>query len=215
MNLNDLLPYFELYKNLKDAGKDTMLNDELQLKEQEFADKEITVSGVVNEIDIQKNELIISYIDKSNDPGPLKRLISKHFFIFSSSDNLDSLIKRFEIEKDDLVQVTGNIISLHRQSVLRIKLSSISLTEKNHGLNKATDKKGCFIATAVYGSREAAEVQQFYQLRDNVLSQSFAGRLFIKLYYDVSPALAKWISDKPVIKSFIRKYILDKILKKF
>ena len=215
MNLNDLLPYFELYRNLKDAGKDMVLNDELQEKEQEFVDKEITTSGVVSEIDIPKNELIITYRDKRSEPSPIKHLISNHFFIFSSSDNLAGATKKFNIQKDDLVQVTGNIISLHRQSVLRIKLVSISVIEKNHGLAKSSPKKGCFIATAVYGSHDAAEVQKFYQLRDNVLSKSFAGRCFIKFYYLVSPSLAKWIDNKPVIKSFIKRNILDKMLNKF
>ncbi len=215
MNLNDLLPYFELYRNLKDAGKDMVLNDELQEKEQEFIDKEITVSGVVNEIDIPKNELIITYRDRSDESNQIKYLISNHFFIFSSSDNLASITKQFDIQKDDLVQITGNIVSLHRQSVMRIKLASISVIEKNHGLTKAIPKKGCFIATAVYGSHEAAEVQKFYELRDNVLSKSFAGRTFIKFYYTISPSLAKWIDNKPPIKSFIRRNILDKMLNRF
>ncbi|HLK27588.1 MAG TPA: CFI-box-CTERM domain-containing protein [Puia sp.] len=214
MNLNDLLPYFELYKELKDSGKETVLNDELQEKEQEFVNKEITVSGIVNEIDTQKNELIITHRDKSDESDKIRNLISNHFFIFSSAGNIDDILKQFNIQKNDLVKVTGNIISLHRQSVLRIKLSSVSVTEKNHGLIKASDKKGCFIATAVYGSRETKEVLRFYELRDNVLSKSFGGRLFIKFYYAVSPFLAKWIDDKPGIKSFVRKNILDKILEK-
>jgi hypothetical protein len=215
MKLNDLLSYFELYRNLKDAGKDTILNDQLLEKEKEFVGKEITAQGVVSEIDSQKNEIIITYKDKSTENSPLKRLISNHFFVFASADDLNALIKQFSIEKDDLVQLTGLITSLHRQSVLRISLSSISVVEKNHGLIKSTDKKGCFIATAVYGSHNALEVQQFYKLRDQVLAKSLPGRLFIRFYYSVSPSLAKWIDNRPLIKSFIKKYILDKILYMF
>ncbi len=215
MNLNDLVTYFELYKSLKDAGKDTVLNDELQKTEQQFVNKEITVSGVVNEIDLQKNELIITYKEKSSNANKLRHLISNHFFIFSSSNELPQFIKQFDIKKDDLIYVTGNIISLHRQSVLRIQLSSVSIIEKNHGLVKQSDKKGCFIATAVYGSNNASEVQKFYQFRDDVLSQHFLGRVFIKFYYLVSPTLAKWIDNKPHIKSFIKKNILNKMLERF
>jgi hypothetical protein len=215
MNLNDLLPYFELYKGLKDAGNDTVLNDELQDKEQEFVNREIIASGIVNEIDAQKKELIITYVGKGEESNQLKALISNHFFIFCSADNFDAIVQQSNIQKDDFVQVTGNIVSLHRQSVLRMKLSTISVIEKNRGLTKASNKKGCFIATAVYESHEAAEVQKFYELRDNVLSKSFAGRTFIKLYYFFSPSLAKWINDKPRIKLFIRKNILDKMLNRF
>jgi hypothetical protein len=215
MNLSDLFPYFELYNSLKQSGKDTVLNEALLQMEQEFLDKEITVSGIVSEIDTQKNELIITYRDKSGESAAVKHLISNHFFIFASSDNLSPLVKQFNIQKDDLIQLTGHIVSLHRQSVLRIRLSSVSVIEKNHGLTKKNDKKGCFIATAVYGSHEAIEVQKFYQLRDEILAKSFAGRLFIRFYYAVSPALAKWMEDKPVMKSFIRKNILDKMLERF
>ena len=83
MKLNDLLSYFELYRNLKESGKDTVLNDELLEKEKEFVNKEITVPGVVSEIDFQKKEVIITYKDKSTEHSPLKRLISNHFFVFA------------------------------------------------------------------------------------------------------------------------------------
>ncbi len=215
MKLPDLIPFFELYRNLKEAGNDTILHDELLEKEKDFINQEIIVPGVVNEIDFHKKEIIITYKDKSTENGLLKRLISKHFFVFAFSDDLDALIKKSDIEKNDLVRLTGVITSLHRQSVLRISLSSISLIEKDHGLNKTTAKKGCFIATAVYGSHDAAQVQQFYEYRDMVLAKSFFGRLFIRFYYCVSPSLAKWIDDKPLLKSFVRKHVLDKLLQRF
>jgi hypothetical protein len=214
MNLNDLLPYFELYKNLQDSGKETLLNEKLAAKEKEFVGKEITVLGVVNEIDLQKKEIILTYRSKDGS-DPLLRLISNHFFIFSISDEIPELVKEFNIEKDDLVEVNGEIISIHRQSVLRIALSSVTIQEKNFGLTRSTRKKGCFIATAVYGGESSWQVQRFYRLRDDVLNRSLPGRLFVQFYYFVSPALARWVEDKPGIKSFIRKRILDRILERF
>jgi len=215
MNLTDLTPYFELFRKLKSDGQDVVLNDDLLEKEKEFAGQQITVTGIVNEIDIQKNELIITYRNEAGESNQFKKLISNHFFIFSSSDNLDAFIKQFNIQKDDLVQIVGNIISIHRQSAMRIRLTAVSVIEKKRGLVKLTEKKGCFIATVVYGNAHAPEVQRFYELRDQVLSKSFAGRMFIKFYYFVSPAFASWINDKPRIKFFIRKNILDKLLKWF
>ncbi|HVM89766.1 MAG TPA: CFI-box-CTERM domain-containing protein [Puia sp.] len=215
MNLNDLLPYFELYQNLKTSGEDTILNEKLQQKEEAYINKEISVTGIVSEIDRAKNELIITYRADDGSSGNLNGLISSHFFIFSSSENLPVLISEFNIQKEDFVRVSGKITSLHRQSVMRLQLSSVSVLKKNVGIVKRTAKKGCFIATAVYGSCEAEEVIKFYRLRDEVLYQSFFGRLFVCIYYIVSPTLAKWIDDKPAIKSFIRKYILDRILNNF
>ncbi|HXB43154.1 MAG TPA: CFI-box-CTERM domain-containing protein [Puia sp.] len=215
MKLNDLLSYFELYRNLKESGKDTVLNKDLLEKEKEFVNRQITVPGVVSEIDFLKKEIIITYKDKTVEHNPLKRFISNHFFVFATCEDLDGLIKQFNIETDDLVQLTGVVISLHRKSAMRIAFSSISVIEKNYGLTKSSDKKGCFIASAVYGSRDAEQVQQFYQIRDLVIAKSWLGRIFIRFYYGVSPTLAKWIDKRPAMKSFIKKYILDKILRRF
>jgi hypothetical protein len=217
MTLADLAPYFELYKKLKENDEDIVLNKDLQAIEKQFVGKEITMTAVISELDIQKNELIGTYKPQTNSDGgfSIKKLTGTHFFIFASSQNLAGIIQLYNLEKDDLVQITGSILSLHRHSVVRVSLISISVIEKNHGITKAVEKKGCFIATAVYGSADANQVQQFYFIRDNYLAKSTAGNLFIKFYYAVSPTLAKWIDNKPKIKSFTRKYILDKILSRY
>lgn len=41
----------------------------------------------------------------------------------------------------------------------------------------------CFVATAVYGSRDAPQVRTLREFRDNVLMQSPAGRTFVDFYY--------------------------------
>jgi len=215
MTLNDLTPYFELFKKLKENGEDIVLNKDLQEKEKNYIGKEINIVALASEIDNQKNELIGTYKPQDNkDKGlSVKKLIGSHFFIFAYSPSLSRLLAENQVEKDDLVQLTGNILSLHRHSVLRITLNAVSVLEKNHSLTKPVSKKGCFIATAVYGDGNSAELRQFYAIRDEALSKSVAGRLFIHIYYFLSPGLAKWIGDKPRIKSFTRKYLLDPILK--
>jgi len=73
--------------------------------------------------------------------------------------------------------------------------------------------KGCYIATAVYNSYDAPEVLSLRRFRDEILSTSILGRLFIKLYYFFSPPVAKRLKKTPHINMFIRK-ILDKIVEK-
>ncbi len=51
MELEDLKPYFELYNNLRDAGKDTILHFDLTKKEKEYAGKELHFEGILSEID--------------------------------------------------------------------------------------------------------------------------------------------------------------------
>ena len=53
-------------------------------------------------------------------------------------------------------------------------------------------ESGCYIATAVYGSYDCPEVWTLRRYRDDVLDNSWYGRLFIRAYYAISPRLVKW-----------------------
>lgn len=50
---------------------------------------------------------------------------------------------------------------------------------------------GCYIATAVYGSYDAPQVRTLRRFRDESLATSAPGRAFVRLYYAVSPSLAR------------------------
>lgn len=52
-------------------------------------------------------------------------------------------------------------------------------------------KSGCYIATAIYGSYDCPEVWTLRRYRDNVLDNTWYGRLFIRIYYAISPTLVK------------------------
>lgn len=52
---------------------------------------------------------------------------------------------------------------------------------------------GCFIATAAYGSSSASEVELLRSWRDEVLLQTYYGRLFVDWYYRISPTIAALI----------------------
>lgn len=54
---------------------------------------------------------------------------------------------------------------------------------------------GCYVATCVYGSYDCPEVWTLRRFRDMKLSATWYGRLFIKLYYTVSPTLVRWFGD--------------------
>lgn len=55
----------------------------------------------------------------------------------------------------------------------------------------APAKGGCYIATAVYGSYDAAPVVTLRRFRDERLALSAAGRALIRVYYTLSPPLAR------------------------
>ena len=72
---------------------------------------------------------------------------------------------------------------------------------------------GCYIATAVYGSYDCPEVWTLRRFRDNVLAKKLSGRIFIYLYYAISPTIVKWFGKTEWFKN-MWKPILDKKIKK-
>ena len=63
---------------------------------------------------------------------------------------------------------------------------------RSSGNSSSSSSGGCYIATAVYGSYDCPEVWTLRRYRDDVLDNSWYGRLFIRAYYAISPRLVKW-----------------------
>ena len=78
---------------------------------------------------------------------------------------------------------------------------------KLYNSENTQQNKQCFIATAVYGSSFSPEVEALRQWRDRGLSTTFIGRSLISTYYKYSPAIARYIEDKPFIKGLVRKVL--------
>ncbi len=79
--------------------------------------------------------------------------------------------------------------------------------------SEPTKKKGCYVATCVYGSYDCPEVWTLRRYRDNKLGASHGGRAFIRLYYAISPTLVKWFGNTNWFKKMWRG-VLDKKVKK-
>jgi hypothetical protein len=61
-------------------------------------------------------------------------------------------------------------------------------------------KQGCYIATAVYGSYDCPEVWVLRRFRDQFLLRSSFGKVFVKMYYFVSPVLVKQFGESKWFK---------------
>ena len=67
---------------------------------------------------------------------------------------------------------------------------------------------GCYIATAVYGSYNKPEVIVLRRFRDEVLLECWWGRIFVKIYYTLSPPMAEKLKNTKRINTIVRN-ILD------
>src|SRR5262245_2852768 len=63
---------------------------------------------------------------------------------------------------------------------------------------------GCFIATAAFGSPLAPEVQILRSFRDRYLMISGPGRMFVAVYYRLSPPAAALIREHPALRAATR-----------
>lgn len=66
----------------------------------------------------------------------------------------------------------------------------------------------CFIATAACGHFEAPEVRILRQYRDERLLPHAFGRQLVRLYYLVSPPLARWIYPRPTVREAVRRHLI-------
>lgn len=71
--------------------------------------------------------------------------------------------------------------------------------------------KGCYVATAVYGSYDCPEVWTLRRFRDYYLANSLLGRAFIRIYYATSPTLVKLFGSTAWFKRFWKQK-LDKLV---
>lgn len=83
-----------------------------------------------------------------------------------------------------------------------------SYNDKEQRNNK---RRGCYIATCVYGSYDCPSVWTLRRFRDEVLNKNVSGRLFIKLYYAVSPTAVRLFGNNKIFRSFWKKR-LDKLV---
>ncbi len=77
--------------------------------------------------------------------------------------------------------------------------------------NLQNSRRGCFIATAAYGSYSAPQVQALRAFRDRYLLTNSAGSAFVRWYYEHGPVAAAWLDAHPGYKPVVRAALLPEI----
>jgi len=128
------------------------------------------------------------------------------------------------VKPEELKKITDNIVGYlddaiaqnDRNKAAYIQRKEEILTEFNSELAKhkiVAKKDGCYIATVVYGSYDCPQVWTLRRYRDNTLAKTISGRVFIRIYYAISPIIVKWFGRTEWLNLFGR-IMLDKFIVK-
>lgn len=140
------------------------------------------------------------------------------------SSNINGTFYCMDLDGNNLRKIAYNI---YDADVYKNSSYIDVLTRENHGLvlyrydtltsNKtlvmnivdnpegAKKKKGCYVATCVFGSYECPEVRTLRRFRDTYLQNSLLGRAFIKVYYALSPTAVKLFGNTVWFNKFFKK----------
>lgn len=89
----------------------------------------------------------------------------------------------------------------------------IDSTPSSQSSSSNSSSGGCYVATCVYGSYDCPPVWTLRRFRDNTLSQNLFGRMFIRVYYAVSPTIVKMFGEYEWFHKMWRKP-LDRLVSK-
>ena len=132
---------------------------------------------------------------------------------FFSIDNIAFVRNNNNMVSWDEIKAEGITPDIVRDKTIEA-IALLNINNKSYSKGNTSSKKsGCYIATAVYGSYDCPEVWMLRRYRDNYLMNSFFGRLFVKCYYLISPALVKRYSHETWFKKFWTNCLNKKIHK--
>jgi hypothetical protein len=100
--------------------------------------------------------------------------------------------------------MTGFVPDLPGRYLIQLLVKDSSgVTALDNITVQASEKPGCLIATATFGSELAPQVQMLRETRDNVLLQTQSGATFMTsfnvIYYSFAPTIAEW--EKKILHS--------------
>lgn len=104
----------------------------------------------------------------------------------------------------NLMEQGYNLMEENEEQILKINPHDGKIREQKF--------KKCFIATAAYGDSNAPEVVAFRNFRDEYLLMKKWGRLFVNIYYQLSPTIAHYL-EKHYKMAICVKKILNNLLK--
>lgn len=95
----------------------------------------------------------------------------------------------------------------------RVGLTPTEISKIKAKSSDNISQNGCYIATSVYGSYDCPQVWTLRRYRDDSLSNKWYGKLFIHIYYAISPKIVKLFGNKKWFNKIFKRFLDKKIYK--
>lgn len=178
-------------------------------------EKQIQLQGPTSAIALDKKSglLHVTYLPTSGVTG--QAFLNKVEFIDVKTN---SLVAGYDIPANPFVMQIDENGQLFASVIKDGTVFSVDLPERTRyqevvttAEEKQTEKSGCLIATAAYGTELAPQVQLLREVRDNVLFSTNSGTTFMagfnEFYYSFSPAVADLERQSPIFKEIVKATI--------
>ena len=164
--------------------------------------------------------MIIEVINKEqrgilDSPFKFRTLLQK----VTSAISVLNTMKNMDMDSTTRSRLNTNYSTIENiRSQLKNQLDAYDRQQKSYrtssGYNDSGSSSGsCYIATMAYGDYNHPQVMTLRKFRDETLSNTLLGRIFIKFYYATSPHLVKLLKNQKYINKLIRN-LLDKFVNK-
>ena len=152
--------------------------------------------------------------------------------IIESNIKKESTLKRLKIHENDIIEVVSymNPVDVKNEKraknnkgaavilsmiVFALGLLTLSVIIISNAINNTINNarpSWCFVAKMIYGSCNAPEVLILRRFRDERLNKTYAGKIFIGIYYTLSPIFVKCFKNvkfvNRIIKSYLDRYVI-------
>lgn len=109
-------------------------------------------------------------------------------------------------QRDDCFSLSSYKAADPRRDEMALFLNRVLCTQE-------TAAEGCYVATCVYGPYDCPEVWTLRRFRDDTLGKRFWGRIFIRAYYAVSPAMVQRFGNADWFRKLWRG-VLDRMVQR-
>jgi subtilisin family serine protease len=160
------------------------------------SDQPPTVSLSAGPID----QTTVTFTAAASDPDP-DDSIAEYLWDFDNDGATDAITTLPTVSRKYTSggAYTAKVIAVDQRGKTTEATTSVTVTA-----SASDDGRGCFIATAAYGSYLDPHVQTLRTFRDEVLMPSALGKAFVNFYYVWSPDAARFIARRPLLKGATR-----------